>query len=149
MYPINLPSFDIKLKEENEQTYIFDVIRKKYLVVTPEEWVRQHVLHLLINKYGYPRGLFRTEQGHTYNTLQKRTDILVYNRAGGIKLLVECKAHSVKINEKTVSQAMQYNATLNSEIILIANGITAFCFVKNTSGTWEQVPDIPVYKDLI
>ena len=98
MYPIDLPSFDIKLKEENGQTYIFDIIRKKYLVVTPEEWVRQHILHLLINKYDYPKGLFQTEQGHTYNSLQKRTDILVYNRDGGIKLLVECKAHNVKIN---------------------------------------------------
>lgn len=148
MYPINLPSFDIKLKEENEQTYIFDVIRKKYLIVTPEEWVRQHILHLLINRYEYPKGLFKTEQGHTYNNLQKRTDILVYNREGGIKLLVECKAHNVKINEKTVSQAMQYNATLDAEIILIANGINAFCFLKNKSGTWEQIPDIPIYKDL-
>jgi len=149
MYPIDLPSFDINLKEENEQTYVFDIIRKKYLVLTPEEWVRQHILHLLINKYDYPRGLFRTEQGHTYNTLQKRTDILVYNREGGIQLLVECKAHNVKIDEKTVAQAMQYNATLDAEIILVANGLTAFCFEKDKKGSWIQVNDIPKYASSI
>ena len=148
MYPINLPSFDVQLTEEDGQTYIYDPIRKKQLVLTPEEWVRQHIVNLLITKYKFPKGLFKTEQGHTYNHLQKRTDILVYDRNGGIKLLVECKAHNVKIDEKTVTQAMQYNATLNSEIILIANGLTAFCFQKQKNGTWLQVSDIPFYKDL-
>jgi len=66
MYPIELPSCNIKLKDENQQTYIFDVIRKKYLVLTPEEWVRQHIIHLLIDTFNYPKGWFKVEQGHQY-----------------------------------------------------------------------------------
>jgi len=144
MYPISLPKADIKIKEENNQTYIFDVIRKKYLVITPEEWVRQHVVHLLINSYGYPKGLFQTEKGHTYNSLQKRTDILVYNKKGGVDLLVECKAHNVKIDQKTVTQAMQYNMSLDATHILITNGIDAFCFAKE-GDKWIQTGQIPTY----
>ena len=91
MFPIQLPTYNVKLKKENELTYIFDVIRKKYLVLTPEEWVRQHLIHLLINKYGYPKGLFGIEKGHSFNNLQKRTDLLIYNTEGEIILLCEYK----------------------------------------------------------
>ena len=100
MYPTQLPSCDIKLKEEDGQTYVFDLIRKKYLVLTPEEWVRQHMIHLLIYELNYPKGLINVEKGHQYNALQKRTDILVYNREGEVTMIVECKAHSEKINQK-------------------------------------------------
>lgn len=146
MYPIDLPSSSlIKIRQENETTYVFDFIRKKYLVLTPEEWVRQHVIHLLINQYKYPKGLFRTEQGHTMNNLQKRTDILVYDTHGGIDLLVECKAHHVRVDEKTITQAMHYNMKLNARTILITNGIDAFCFEK-LNDRWTQSGDIPTYK---
>lgn len=145
MYPIALPNCDLKLKEENQQTYIFDIIRKKYLVLTPEEWVRQHVIHLLINQYGYPKGLFKIEKGHNYNELQKRTDIMVYDKTGKVQLLVECKAHSEPISQKTLTQAMQYNLHYKAPIILITNGIKSFCFEINGSSN-KQLNDIPKYK---
>jgi hypothetical protein len=144
MYPISLPSFNVKLKEENQQTYIFDAIRKKYLVLTPEEWVRQHVIHLLINQYGYPKGLFKIEKGHKYNELQKRTDIMVYDKEGNVLLLVECKAHSEPINQTTLIQVMNYNMHYKASIVLITNGIKSFCFdVKD--GATNQLKDIPKY----
>ena len=144
MYPIQLPSYNIELKDENQQTYIFDVIRKKYLVLTPEEWVRQHFIHLLINQYGYPKGLFCVERGHKYNNLQKRTDIIVLDRDGEIDLLVECKAHTEKINSNTMTQIMNYNLTLNSKKIIVTNGISTFCF-QNLGEGMKQVKDVPKY----
>lgn len=145
MFPISLPSFDIKLKEENKQTYIFDIIRKKYFVLTPEEWVRQHVIHLLITHYGYPKSLFKIEKGHLYNSLQKRTDIMVYNRDGKVHLLVECKANFESINQKTLIQVMQYNLFHKANYVLITNGLTNFCFDLMEQES-KQITDIPFYK---
>ena len=145
MYPINLPKANIKIREENEQTYIFDVIRKKYLVLTPEEWVRQHVVHLLINSYNYPKGLFRTEMGHTYNQLQKRTDVLIYNASGEVDVLVECKAPEVTITQQTITQAMQYNLVHKASTVIITNGLQTFCFVLQ-NGKWVQENDFPSFK---
>ena len=95
---LNLPAIEANIKIDADQEYIFDGIRKKYLVLTPEEWVRQHFIHLLINHLGYPAGLFQIERGHSYSGKAKRTDILVYNNMGSPHLLVECKAPNVGIN---------------------------------------------------
>ncbi|MDP5120322.1 MAG: type I restriction enzyme HsdR N-terminal domain-containing protein, partial [Spirosomaceae bacterium] len=102
---LTLPKFDYKITESDGKSVIFDIIRKKNIVLTPEEWVRQHVIHLLIANYGYSRGLFQVEKGTSYNSLQKRTDIVVYNREGSPHLLVECKAPEIKINQYVVEQA--------------------------------------------
>ena len=85
------PLVDFRVSKEAGKTAIFDIIRRKFIVLTPEEWVRQHVVHLLIDSYNYPKGLFRTEMGHTYNQLQKRTDVLIYNASGVPSLLVYVK----------------------------------------------------------
>jgi hypothetical protein len=145
MFPIALPSFEFKIKEENQQTFIFDAIRKKYLVLTPEEWVRQHVIQLLIQQYGYPRGLFGLEKGHSFNELQKRTDIIIYNPEGKVILLVECKAHYEPINQKTMTQAMHYNLHHHAPIVVITNGIKTFCFESKNNKT-TQLQDIPSYR---
>lgn len=144
MFPIALPSFEFKIKEENQQTFIFDAIRKKYLVLTPEEWVRQHVIQLLIQQYGYPKGLFGLEKGHLQNELQKRTDILVYDTDGIPLLLVECKAHYEPINQKTMTQVMNYNLHLRAPLVMVTNGVKTFCFeIKNKQV--NQLTDIPKY----
>lgn len=82
MVKLSLPVFNINIKESAGKTVIFDVIRKKYIVLTPEEWVRQHFVHYLINHLGYAKGLIGVEQGMKYNSLLKRTDIIVFDRAG-------------------------------------------------------------------
>lgn len=142
MFPTNFPSFDINLKDVNGQTYIFDSIRKKYLFLTPEEWVRQHLVNLLVNHYAYPKGMFRLEKGHLQNENQKRTDVMVYDGNGEVILLAECKAHTVKLDQKVMEQVMQYNLEHNSPLVLVTNGLRTFCF-KNVNGKFEQLREVP------
>ncbi len=102
--PLNLPPYPIRIKEEENGTYIFDVIRKKFLLLTPEEWVRQHLVHFLVEEKKYPRSLIQLEGGLKLNNLQKRSDILIFNNIGQKIVLIECKAPSVKISQETFEQ---------------------------------------------
>lgn len=141
---LNLPVFDHKITESEGKSVIFDIIRKKNVVLTPEEWVRQHVIHLLISNYGYSRSLFQVERGTTYNSLQKRTDIVVFNREGKPHLLVECKAPEIKINQCVIEQASRYNKTINAPFLAITNGLKTFCFtVDFETGKATQIQDLP------
>jgi predicted type IV restriction endonuclease len=125
--PLNLPSFGLKIKEENGIYYIFDQIRKKYLVLTPEEWVRQHLIHFLIEIKKYPGSLMKLEGGLKLNNLQKRSDILLFNKYGKKIILVECKAPSVKITQDTFDQIARYNFVHKVEWLLVSNGMQHFC----------------------
>jgi hypothetical protein len=143
---MNLPSFDYKIKEIEGQNYIFDIIRRKYLVLTPEEWVRQHFIHLLINQYNYPKSLFRVEGGLKYNQLQKRSDIIIYDKSGNPFLLVECKAAEVAINQSVVEQASRYNQTIRAKYLAVTNGIKTFCFeVDFEKNSFRQLIDLPIF----
>jgi len=104
MYKLNLPEFDFKLKKADGKVWIFDGIRKKYVVLTPEEWVRQHFIHYLTSQKKYPRSLIRVEGGLTYNELQKRTDIVVFNRQGKPWMVVECKSPALAVAPSTLTQ---------------------------------------------
>ena len=146
MDQLNLPPFDFRLKEENDITYIFDIIRKKFLVLTPEEWVRQHFIHLMINQFNYPKSLIKLEGGHQYNQLQKRTDLIVYDRNGQPFLLVECKAASVELSQKTFEQVCTYNQTVRAPNICISNGKkTLCCCVDLETGAIEYLKTLPLY----
>lgn len=141
---LTLPKFDYKITESDGKSVIFDIIRKKNIVLTPEEWVRQHVIHLLIANYGYSRSLFQVEKGTSYNSLQKRTDIVVYNREGSPHLLVECKAPEIKINQYVVEQASRYNKNINAPFLAVTNGLKTFCFsVDFKTGKVMQLQDLP------
>lgn len=143
--PLNLPSFGLKIKEENEIYYIFDQIRKKYLVLTPEEWVRQHLIHFLIEVKKYPGSLMKLEGGLKLNNLQKRSDILLFNKNGKKIILVECKAPAVKITQDTFDQIARYNFVHKVEWLLVSNGIEHFCcridYDKKTYSFVEELPD--------
>lgn len=144
MHQLNLPSYVHKIKETDGKTYIFDAIRKKYLVLTPEEWVRQHFINLLLNHYGYSKSLLRLEGGLSYNKLQKRTDIVVFDNEGKPFLLVECKAADVPINRAVIEQASRYNLTMRCPFLVVTNGINTFCFKINfETGKYEQLKDLP------
>lgn len=141
---LNLPTFDYKITESGGKSVIFDIIRKKNIVLTPEEWVRQHVIHLLISNYGYSRSLFQIERGTTYNSLQKRTDIVVFNREAKPHLLVECKAPEIAINQYVIEQASRYNKTINAPFLAVSNGLKTFCFkVDFETGKVKQMQDLP------
>src|SRR5688572_31218406 len=99
MHKLNLPAFDYKLKKVDGKVWIFDVIRKKYVILTPEEWVRQHFIYYLVTELHYPRALVRVEGGLVYNTLNKRSDIVIFGREGAPWMLVECKSPTLKLSE--------------------------------------------------
>lgn len=130
---IQLPEYDCQIKKINEELYIYDPIRRKHLVLTPEEWVRQHFLRYLMLEFNYPKGLIRTESGLKYEQRQKRSDILVYDRTALPFLLVECKAPFVPLSIATLEQACQYNYSLKAKYIALTNGTeyTAYHFLEN------------------
>lgn len=119
---LNLPAFEPQLLKKEDQVFIFDFLRKKHLVLTPEEWVRQHWIRFLIDHQNFPKGLVTSEKGLVYNGLQKRTDLLVFDRSGLPYFLIECKAPEVEINQKVLSQAVAYNQTLKCPFIALSNG---------------------------
>ncbi len=144
MFELNLPDADCKIKKEEGKVLIFDRIRKKYLVLTPEEWVRQHLLAFFIDHLKYPKGLISVESGLKYNKQAKRSDILVMNKAGGYFLLCECKAPTVKIDENTLQQAMVYAKTLNPDFLVLSNGLTHLVFAKEPkSQQWRAIEIFP------
>lgn len=144
MIPLNLPPFEYKIKEIEGKICIFDSIRRKYLVLTPEEWVRQHFVHLLMNHYQYSKNLIRLEGGLKYNQLQKRSDIVIFDQAGMPSLLIECKAPEVSINQAVIEQASRYNHTLRCPYLAITNGLKTFCFeIDFSTQGFRQMADIP------
>ena len=147
MIKLNLPQFDIKIQDKDGKSEIFDIIRKKYVLLTPEEWVRQHFLHLLINHYQYPKSLIKIETGLKYNQLQKRSDIVVYDREGKPFLIVECKSTDVALSQKTFEQITRYNFTLKSRYVVITNGLQHFCCsIDHEKGSYEFMKDLPAFK---
>jgi hypothetical protein len=119
---LNLPAIVPQLTRDGDQVFVFDLLRKKNILLTPEEWVRQHWISLLLFGQGFPKGLITSERGLTYNGLQKRTDLLVFDREGLPYFLIECKAPEVEINQKVLSQAITYNQTLKCPFIGLSNG---------------------------
>ncbi len=145
MKELNLPPFEYKVKELNGKPHIYDLIRRKYIVLTPEEWVRQHFVHLLINQYQYPKSLFAIETGLFYNKLAKRSDIMVLGSNGRPHLLVECKSPDIKISQATFAQIARYNFTLRPAYLAITNGLTHFCF-EIKDGQIVYLDDFPVFE---
>lgn len=121
--PLNLPLFEHRLREADGKLWIFDNIRKKFLVLTPEEWVRQHVVNYLVVHLSYPKSLIKVEGGLTYNQLAKRSDIVVFDREAKPWLLIECKAPTVKLNEMVIQQVVLYNSTIGAKHIAVSNGL--------------------------
>ncbi|MCF6351956.1 MAG: type I restriction enzyme HsdR N-terminal domain-containing protein [Cyclobacteriaceae bacterium] len=147
MQKLNLPNYNFKITRKVEGDFIFDIVRKKAILLTPEEWVRQHIINYLHLDLGYPKGLLKVESGVMYNTRHKRSDIVIYNNSGSPYMLVECKAPSVKINQSTVEQVAMYNRTLHAPIIILTNGLVHYTFRVSKKGELENLNEIPNYKD--
>ena len=141
---LNLPSFDCKITKIDGKDYIFDVIRLKNIFLTPEEWVRQHFIHLLMSEYNVPKSLIKIEGGLTYNSLKKRSDILIFNREGSPFLLVECKRPTVKIDKNVMNQVSIYNKKLHARYVAVTNGFKTFCFESiGDSNELVQISNLP------
>jgi hypothetical protein len=142
--PLNFQAYPFKLKQDEKAIYIFDEIRKKYLVLTPEEWVRQHVVKFLINEKGYAKSLIKLEGGLKLNTLQKRTDIVVFNPQGEKILLVECKAPAINITQKTFDQIARYNIIHKVPLLMVSNGLQHyFCKIDFNTSSYSFVESLP------
>jgi len=149
MQKLNLPFYDFKIKEDSNGFFIFDEIRRKYLKLTPEEWVRQNFLMFLSTSKHYPLNLIALEMPFTQNETDKRSDIVVHNKNGQIIILVECKAPSVQLSQKVFDQAAGYNLKLKSEILIITNGISHYCCKPDYENRkWLFLEDIPDYAEL-
>lgn len=148
--PLNLPQFnlDIRIKDGNE--YVFDILRKKEILLTPEEWVRQNVLHFFIENKKYPKNLIKCEGGLSYNKQQKRSDIICYNSQGEALVLVECKAPSVKLKQNVFDQAAMYNTKIKAPYLVISNGLMHLvCKIDHEKGDYTILDDLPAYTALI
>ena len=127
MERLNLPTYSFNIKFKEQRKYIFDLIRKKYVLLTPEEWVRQNFLKYLVEEKKYPASLIAVEKEFKLNKLSKRSDVVVYNRLGQSFLIVECKATTVKIDQKVFDQIARYNMKLNVEYLVVTNGLEHYC----------------------
>lgn len=147
MVELNLPEIDCNIRKKEGKFEIFDIIRKKFVSLTPEEWVRQHVLHYLVFEQKYPASLIRVESGLKYNQLQKRSDIVVYDRAVKPFLIVECKSYDVRISQAAMDQVSVYNRQVGARFAMISNGLVHYCCqFDHKSGQMAFVSSLPVFE---
>jgi hypothetical protein len=146
MQKLNLPYFDFRFKTEGDKKFIFDSVRKKFVWLTPEEWVRQNFIRFLIQEKKYPRTLMAVEKQIVLNQKMFRFDLLVYRRNGTPFLIAEFKAPTVKISQETFDQVVRYNRGLKVERIIVSNGMQHFaCAIDYTSGSYLFLKEIPVF----
>jgi hypothetical protein len=149
LLPLQLPPYPFKISEQNGLLTLFDVIRKKEIVLTPEEWVRQHFVQYLINQKQYPKTLIKLEGGHKLHGMPKRSDIVVFNTTGQKILLVECKAPSVPIDQKTFEQIARYNMVHKVNLLAVTNGLQHYyCRIDFETRNYKFIEELPGYKQL-
>lgn len=149
MQKLNLPEYDLKWKEENGLTYIYDPFRSRYLQLTPEEYVRQRFAQYLVQDRNYPAGLMQTEHALKLNNMLKRCDILVRDPSGAPAVIVECKAPKVKIQQEVFDQVARYNLTFRVKYLMVTNGMQHYCCsVEQESGRIEFLKEIPEFNAL-
>ncbi len=146
---LNLPKYEFALRKRSGSTEIFDALRKKYVALTPEEWVRQHFIRYLIEEKGFPASLIAIEKGLTVNGKPRRFDAVAYNNHGEPLVLLEFKAASVKIAQKVFEQIATYNQILRVKYLIVSNGLTHYCCeIDFATRTIRFIKDIPHYDEL-
>ncbi|MEO6884574.1 MAG: type I restriction enzyme HsdR N-terminal domain-containing protein [Bacteroidia bacterium] len=147
MFPqLNLPVYTFKLKGQNQRTQIYDIVRRKYVVLTPEEWVRQHFIHFLVQEKKFPASLMAIETAvKSTQTLKRRSDIVIYDNTLNPYLLVECKAPEIKIKQDVFDQIARYNMDLKVKFLIVSNGLQHFCCEMDyEKKSYTFVKDIPM-----
>ncbi len=144
MTTLNFPASNFRFKNSENKVLIFDVIRKKFVVLQPEEWVRQHLVHYLISIKKYPKSLINVEKQLSVNGLKKRYDVVIFKPNGAINILCECKAPSITINQNTFDQIAQYNMNLEADYLLVTNGLNHYyCKMDFDKEKYSFLSDIP------
>ena len=146
MQELNFPKFSFRFKNSENKISIFYVIRKKFMILQPEEWVRQHCVHYLIENKHYPKSLINVEKEIIINKLSKRYDIVVFNSDGSIHLIVECKSPKIPIDQNAFDQIARYNLELNATYLMITNGLNHYyCQMDFKTHKYNFLKDIPNY----
>lgn len=148
MDALNLPKFEFRTRKHQEKVQIFDDLRRKYVALTPEEWVRQHFVKFLQTTYNYSASLIAVEMPVEINGLKQRADIVVFNRKGKPSVIVECKAPSVPVNNQVFDQAARYNLRLKVDYLMVTNGLVHFCAKLDfTTNTYQMLSAPPQFSD--
>lgn len=146
MLSLNFPAYTFRVKNSQNKRLIFDVLRKKFVLLTPEEWVRQHVVHYLMGAKKYPKNLMNVEKQLTVCGIKKRYDIVVFNTDGSLLLLVECKAPEHKITQTVFDQIAVYNKSLQAKYLMVTNGLQHYyCQLPETAENYTFLTDIPEF----
>jgi hypothetical protein len=149
MYRLNLPPYEIKITEKEGKRMIFDLLRRKYVSLTPEEWVRQHFVHYLITQKEYPQGLLTNEVQLQVGDKLLRCDTLLYNQNAKPRMIIEYKAPTVPLTQKVFDQITVYNFLLHVDYLIVSNGLQHICCrVDYEHQQYTFLEDIPAYKDL-
>lgn len=149
MYELNLPKYEIRLGGTREKPEIFDFLRRRYVKLTPEEWVRQHFVHWLTEHKGYPKGLLGNEIELRVGDKRLRCDSILYDANAQPRMIIEYKAPTVNLSEKVFDQIVTYNLLLNVDYMIISNGLQHYCCrMDNEHNSYVFLPDIPDYKSL-
>ena len=149
MYSLNLPSYNAKIRKNGSITEIYDSLRRKYVVLTPEEWVRQHFVNWLISDKEYPSSLMANEAGIKLNSLTRRCDTVVYNQQLDPLMIIEYKESKVSISQDVFDQIVSYNTVLKVQYIVVSNGVSHYCCRMNYENqSYDFLTDIPNYKEL-
>lgn len=147
MQQLNFDKYAFRFKNSENKTAVFDEIRKKFVILTPEEWVRQHVVHYLMIEKSYPKSLINVEKLLKINGMTRRYDVVVFNSDGSILILVECKAPHIKINQETFDQIARYNLTMKADYLMITNGDNHyFCQMDYENQKYIFLQDLPEYQ---
>jgi predicted type IV restriction endonuclease len=147
MQQLNFPSYSFRFKNSENKVSIFDEIRKKFVILSPEEWVRQHVVRFLLEEKKYPKSYINVEKVIKINSLTKRYDIVVYQPDGKLFLLIECKAPEVSISQNTFDQIARYNMVLEAEYLMVTNGLNHyFCVMDYKNEQYNFLKELPVFK---
>lgn len=145
MLPLNIPSYPIKLAVRNGKNVIFDVLRRRFVALTPEEWVRQHFVHFLIERKNYPQSLMANEISLSLNGMAKRCDTVLYNRDLTAKMIIEYKAPTIEISQKAFTQISHYNLVLKVDYLIVSNGLNHYCckmdYVNQSYTFLAEIPD--------
>ncbi len=144
MTKVEFGQYDFKVKEEDKKKFIFDIARKKWVFLSPEEWVRQHILHYLVYDKKYPTSLIAVERGIELNGTQKRFDLVVFSNSGKPKMIIECKAPEETLNEKVFEQIARYNLSLKVDYLWVTNG--TLNFVSRLIGGIQLLEGVPEWE---
>ena len=149
MYRLNLPPYEIKVSTDNGRRVIWDMLRRKYVVLTPEEWVRQHFIHYLIDCKGYPSALLANEVELSCGTKKLRCDSVLYDKNAIPHLIIEYKAPNIPITQKTFDQISVYNFLLKVDYLIVSNGLQHYCCMMDyANNRCVLLKDIPEYADI-